>query len=189
MKTKLLLMVLVVFAILWPPIYSTCFDRDVKAWLRGHGRMEDFELQLLFGAQRWVIDIPEDKNGWLLSLETESDGAVRTGGGSSVIGGQTIVLLTRRNKENKTIDYAWYQVDTQRTIVMSSPFTLKVNWRSSGSGSVNDPLTSAGVTAGRPDGVVKIGEPIYRGGKTEVVGFPSNEKADYEVRVVLTAPG
>jgi hypothetical protein len=189
MKTKLLLTVLFIVAILWPPIYSAYLDRDVRAWVHGQGRMEDFELQLLLGAQRWVIDVPEDKNGWFLSLETESDGTVRTSGGSSVTGGQTIVLLTRRNKETKTIDYAWYQVEAQRMVENLGPETITMTLRSSGSGSVDDPLTSAGVTAVRPDGVVKVGEPIYRGGKKEVAGFPSGEKADYEVRVVLTSPG
>ena len=189
MKTKLLLTVLFIVAILWPPIYSAYLDRDVRAWVHGQGRMEDFELQLLLGAQRWVIDVPEDKNGWFLSLETESDGTVRTSGGSSVTGGQTIVLLTRRNKETKTIDYAWYQVEAQRMVENLGPETITMTLRSSGSGSVDDPLTSAGVTAGRPDGVVKIGEPIYRVGKKEVDGFPSGKKADYEVRVILTAPG
>lgn len=148
--------------------------------------MEDFELQLLLGAQRWVIEIPEDKDGWFLSLETESEGAIETSGGAGVPGGQTIVLLTRRNKERKTIEYAWYQLDSQRRVEKSGPFTVTMNLRSSGTGSVNDPLASASVTAIRPDGVVKIGEPIYRGGKKEVAGFPSEEKADYEVRVVLT---
>lgn len=188
MKTKLLLTVLFIFAILWPPIYATFLDRDVRAWVHGHGRMEDFELQLLLGAQRWVIDVPEDKNGWFLSLETESEGTVRTSGGSSVTGGQTIVLLTRRNKETKTIDYVWYQVDSQRQVEKSESITIAMNLRSSGSGSVNDPLTLAGVTAGRPDGIVKIGEPIYRGGKEKVEGFPSGTKAEYEVRVMLTPP-
>ncbi len=151
--------------------------------------MEDFELQLLLGAQRWVIDIPEDKSGWILSLETESDGAVRTDGGSSVTGGHRIVLLTRRNMESKTIEYAWYQVDSQRTVETSGPISITMNLRSSAFGIVNDPLAFAGVTTGRPDGIVRIGEPIYRGGKKKVAGFHSNEKADYEVRVVLTPPG
>ena len=179
--------ILVILAILWPPIYSIYFDRDVRAWVRGYGSMEDFELQLLLSAQRWVIEIPEDKSGWFLSLETESEGVIQTSGGSGVIGGQTIVLLTRRNKEHKTIDYAWYQVDSQRRVEKSGPFTFTMNLRSSGSGSIEDPLSLARVVVIRPDGKVKIGEPIYRGGKKEVAGFPSEEKADYEVRVVLKA--
>ncbi len=189
MKIKILLGFLIIFTAVWPAVYSTVFDRDIRAWLNGHGRMEDFELQLLLGAQRWVIDIPEDKNGWFLSLETESDGVVRTNGGTSVTGGQTIVLLTRRNMENKRIEYAWYQIDSQQSVVKSGPFTITSDFRSSGSGSVDDPLAAASVTAGRPDGIVKIGEPIYRGGKKVVASFPSAEKADYEVRVVVKAPG
>lgn len=187
MKAKIIFATMVILAILWPPIYSTYFDRDVRAWVRGYGLMEDFELQLLLAAQRWVIEIPEDKSGWFLSLETESEGVIQTGGGSGVTGGQTIVLLTRRNKEQKTIDYAWYQVNAQRRVEESGPFTFSIHTRSSGSGSIDDPLSLARVTVVRPDGTVKIGEPIYRGGKKEVSGFPSDEKADYEVRVVLTA--
>jgi len=188
-KTRLILSTLLVVAIAWPPLYSMFVDRDLRMWYNGHGRMEDFELQLLLGAQRWIVDIPKEKDGWFLGLETKSDGDVKTSGGSSVVGGNRIVLLTRRNSDSKRIEYAWYQINTQRRVDKSGPVTFTMNLRSFGTGSVDDPLVSAGVTSGRQDGLVQIGEPIYRGGKSTVQGFPSETGAEYEVRVVLSPPG
>ena len=181
-------MIVVLVAVGWPPIYSLFLDRDLRVWVHGHGRMEDFELQLLLDAQRWVIDVPEVKDGLVLGLETESDGKVRSGGGSSVVGGSRIVLLTRRNRDSKRIEYAWYEVNRRRGSETDGEITFTWNVRTSGSGSVEDPLASAGVSSGRPDGPVLIGEPIYRGGKSTVSGFPTEAPAEYEVRVVLTPP-
>ncbi len=189
MKTKLLLAFLVIFTFLWPPIYSIVLDRDLRGLFNGGVPMEDFELQLLLGAQRWEIEIPENKNGWVLSLETESNGTIQTNGGTFVTGGQTIVLLTRRNLDNKRIEYAWYEIESKRSTGISGSVNRTNKYHVSGFGIVDDPLADAGVTVGRPDGIVKIGEPIYRGGKTEVAGFPTPEKAEYEVRVVVKARG
>lgn len=189
MKSRILIFGFLLFTILvWPPIYSIYLDRDFKTWLTGRGRMEDFELQQLLGAQRWVIDIPPDRTGWVLGLETEIEGKVKSGGGSSVTGGTRIILMTRRNQSTKRIEYSWYQTESTRSTETDGPVTITLNLTSSGSGSVEDPLVSAGVTSGRPDGTINSGEPIYRGGHSSVAGFPSTQKADYEVRVVLSPP-
>ena len=173
MKIRILIgTILVVLLLVWPPIYSIYFDRDLKSLVTGRGRIEDFELQRLLDAQRWIIDIPLDKDQWMLGLEIESKGEIRSSGGTSVPGGRQIVLLTRRNQSSKRIEYSWYDSNSGR----------------GGSGSVDDPIAFAGVTSGRPDGLIKIGEPIYRGGTKSVSGFPSPRKADFEVRVILDPP-
>lgn len=189
MKYRILIFAVFFCAVMaWPPIYSFYLEREVKAWLTGQGRMEDFELQQLLDAQRWIIDIPSEKSGWILALESESKGNVKTSGGCSVTGGGRIVLLTRRNRSSKRIEYSWYQTQSRRTIEKDGPLTFTMNLTNSCSGSVDDPLESVGVTSGRPDGLLTIGEPIYRGGRSSVTGFSSPEKADYEVRVVLSPP-
>jgi hypothetical protein len=174
MKSKLPWLLLLVFAVAWPPIYSLWFDHGLRFWLRRQGRMEDSELQLLLNAQRWVVDIPQEKDGWFLALETESEGAVERSGGATVLGGQRYVVLTRRNKETKNIDYAWYSMDGRQSAT---------------GGGIRDPLIDAGSIALRPDSSVRIGEPIYKGGKTHVQALPYDSRADYEVRIVLFGPG
>ena len=79
-------------------------------------------------------------------------------------------------------------MNRQRSVKKSGHLTISLNTQYSGFGSLKDPLVSAGVTSIGSDGPIRIGEAIYRAGKSEVAGFPSAEKADYEVRVVLTPP-
>ncbi len=59
MKCRILIFGVLTIAILaWPPVYSIYLERDVKTWLTGRGRMEDFELQQFFGAQSSVAGFP-----------------------------------------------------------------------------------------------------------------------------------
>ena len=189
MRPRIILLAALLLAIFaWPPVYYHYFASSVQSWLTGHGKMKDYEIQKLLAAQRWVIDVPKDKDGWYLAFETEIDGDVKTYGGTSVLGGTRIVLLTRRNSDSKKIEYAWYGTETVKRTETEGHITFRMNLQSSGSGSIADPLVAASVSVGRPDGDVKIGEPIYRGGRESVQGFPGPRKADFEVRVVLTPP-
>jgi hypothetical protein len=189
MKRIVFFAVILIALFAWPPIYHHYLARPVRNWATGQGKMQDFEIQQLLNLQRWEIDIPKDKNGWYLSLEAEIESEVKTWGGVTVSGGTRVVLLTRRNSDSKRIEYAWYSTDPKGiTDALGTFLQLNLHLRSMGSGSVPDPMVDASVSAGRPDGIVMIGEPIYRGGRKSVLAFPGVATADFEVHVVLVPP-
>lgn len=147
--------------------------------------MEDHELELMLRANRWMIDIPADKDGWELGFETSTLDKEDFFHGPNVHGGSQIVLLTRRDQDSDRIEYSWYETAARKTISQDSILTISMSAKASGSGGFKDPIAKAGVTLQRPDGVVKSGEVIYRGGESSV---SSGEKSDFEVRVVLVDP-
>lgn len=141
--------------------------------LSGQGRIEDFELQRLLSANRWVIDIPADREGWYLDLETKTEGEIKRSGGCNVHGGERLVLLVRRDLETKKIYYSWYQNSDAG--------------QSSCGGVIDDPLGSNPYGT-HGEGLVQLGEPIYYANrKGESLGSNSKDY-DYEVRVVLHEP-
>ena len=167
-------LVLVLLILVWPPVYLTFISRFVVQGRNDSKSMSASDLQMLLNAKRWTFDVPEEQDGWLLRLEGRSDDKVYSSGGVSVLGGSHVTLVTRRNAADKKIDFAFR--------------SQKDNAWSGGSGAIDDPIANAGVNAGRPEGPIKVGEPIYRGGRTEVQGFPGPDHAEFEVRVLLEAP-
>jgi len=166
--------VLVLLIFLWPPIYLTFIAPFLFQGRYDSASMTASDLQMLLDAKRWTFDVPEEQNGWFLSLEGRIDDMVYSSGGASVRGGSHVTLVTRRNAADKKIDFAFR--------------SQKDNGWSGGSGSIDDPLANAGVSAGRTEGQIKIGEPIYRGGRKSVQGFPGADRAEFEVRVLLESP-
>ena len=148
--------------------------------------MRDFEIQRLLNANRWVLDVPSEKDGWFLELTSKSGDEMTSSGGVSVLGGTRMVLLVRRNTSDRRIEYAWYDTTTVReTIGQIGPANLVLTESHSGSGKVDDPLASASVLTTRAEGPIADGDWLYRGASKSL---SSNEPAEFEVRVRLRDP-
>ena len=164
-RTSIGLLAVLIVALAWPPTFFLFFSDHFRPNSLGRGQMRDFELQKLLNANRWVIDIPPEKDGWFLELTIKSGDDITASGGASMRGGTRIVLLARRNTHDRRIEYVWYQTTNDREIIdEDGPFTMTLNISSSGNGSIDDPLASARVTSVRPDGQIAVGDAIYRGG-------------------------
>lgn len=187
-RTHLLLLAVFIVSLLWPPAFFLFVADYVRPNVPGRGAMRDHELQKLLNANRWVIDIPADKDGWFLELSCKEGDRIYSSGGASVRGGSTIILLSRRNTFDDRIEYAWYETSNVKQTHGNGSLTLTVTTAASGSGSVSDPLANANVSITWPDGNMAIGDCLYRGGKTSVEYDPSNGPADCEVRVDLKPP-
>ncbi|MCA8990704.1 MAG: hypothetical protein KDA88_01935 [Planctomycetaceae bacterium] len=175
-------------AIVWPPVFFLMVSRRDPPDAIQHGEMQDYELQKLLNASRWVIDIPADKDGWYLNLSCkEEDKSFRTGG-VSVRGGSTIVLLARRNTFEHEIEYVWYETSRAEQKQSVGPVTFTLTSSASGGGHIPDPLPPGSVTSIRPDGKVSNGDALYRGAMKELQTHPLNSPADFEVRLELSPP-
>ena len=188
-RTNKLIVTVLIVSIVWPPIFFLFVADHIRPTVLGRGEMRDYELQKLLRANRWVIEIPQNKDGWYLELVCKDGDKTYSSGGTSVTGGSTIVLLTRRNTFDDRIEYAWYQQATStKKKHKDGPLAITLARLASGSGSVADPLANANVGNTRPDGKVSLGDCLYRGGKSSVRGYPSGAPADFEVRVELKPP-
>lgn len=182
------LLVVLLVSLVWPPVFFLFVADLIRPTVPGSGQMRAFEIQKLLNANRWVIDIPADKDGWHLELSCKDADKSYSSGATSVRGGATIVLLTRRNTFDDCIEYAWYETTNTNLRDIESSFSLTGTASVSGSGSVPDPLSNSGVSINRPDGKIAIGDCLYRGGETSVQGYPWSTPAEFEVRVELKPP-
>lgn len=176
------------FSLVWPPVYFHFLADKARDVILGAGVMRASEIQTLLNAKRWVLEIPEGKDGWNLELACKSGERQYSSGGTTVPGGSTIVLMTRRDTLKDRIEYAWYQTGKTGYAIEDGQLDMQMAMSASGGGSVDDPLANAGVSSWRQGGLVAPGDWLYRGGKKSVKGFPSKEPAEYEVRVQLIPP-
>jgi hypothetical protein len=171
MKSRVLFCVAIILLILvWPPVYSHFFRHDVESYLNGPAGMSDSDLQRLLDAKRWVIDIPADKDGYFLELQSKSEDEISHSGGVSVRGGKQLVLLTRRDRERRKIYYSWSQDGAGA-------------W-----GSIDDPVSGAGSSGETSGGFLEFGEPIYFGNKGATLQMYPRVNYDFEVSVLLKSP-
>ncbi|WP_051057983.1 hypothetical protein [Rhodopirellula baltica] len=160
---------MLLFALAWPPIYSTFVHPRLHQNL-DHGFVSTDELKNLLDARRYTIDIPVELDGHFLTFDAIVDGKVTQGGGSSVIGGSKIVLLLRRDQESRKLEYCW------------------LGKNSVSRGILDDPIAGAGSSTERTDGPVNPGDWLLRGGRTSVQVFPAKEPAEFELRLAFSDP-
>ncbi len=179
--------VVLAIAIVWPPVFYLLVAPTIKTEILGRGALEDYELQLLLDARRWVLEVPRDKDGWFVRLEWQDENGVHQSSGGSVEGGSRIVLMCRRLPDSKKLVYRYYASDGRNR--SGTMFFIKQSTSSSSAGGmIDDPISGVPVYIARPDGKIEFGDPIFRGGNSSVPLWGSDEKADREVRVVLSKP-
>jgi hypothetical protein len=156
-------------ALAWPPIYVVFVHPRVS---RGfdNGFVSTEELKTLLDARRYTIDVPMELDGHFLTFDAIVDGKITRGGGSSVTGGSKLVLLLRRDRESRKVEYCWFGNEQVSR------------------GVLDDPISEAGVTTERDEGPIRPGDWLLRGGRTGVQMIPSNEPADMELRLAFRAP-
>lgn len=128
------------------------------------------ELKTLLDARRYTIRVPPEMDGWVLTFESIIDGKSRQGGGATVQAESDITLLLRRNQETKKIEYCWYG-DGQLA-----------------RGILDDPLAAAGLSTERNEGAIQNGDWLLRGGRKSVQGFPTDQAAEFELRLAFNPP-
>ncbi len=156
-------------AIAWPPVYSIFVD-PILCQSLDRGFVSTGELKNLLDARRYTIDIPMELDGHFLTFDAFVDGKVTQGGGSSVVGGSKIVLLLRRDRESRKIEYCW------------------LGKNSVSRGILDDPLAGAGSSTERTDGPINSGDWLLRGGRTGVQVYPTREPAEFELRLAFGDP-
>ncbi|QDV41238.1 hypothetical protein Enr13x_10760 [Stieleria neptunia] len=160
---------MLLFAIAWPPIYSTFIHLHVYRQMDA-GFLSADELKNLLDARRYTIDVPMELDGHFLTFDAIVDGKATQGGGSSVEGGTRIVLLLRRDRESRKIEYCW------------------LGRNSVSRGILDDPLTNAGTSTERSDGAINPGDWLLRGGRSSVQIHPAIEPAEFELRLAFSDP-
>lgn len=161
--------ILLIISLAWPPIYSSL----VHPWLNQRfddGFVSNGELKNLLQARRYTIDIPKELDGHFLTFDAIIDGKTTQGSGVSVEGGSRVVLLLRRDQESRKVEYCWLDRNTVAR------------------GILDDPLSGAGTSTWREDGLVKPGDWLLRGGRKSVQVYPANEPAEFELRLAFDDP-
>lgn len=167
-------LILTLLIVAWPAVYLSINSPSYKQSSTDLESMNASDLGMLLEAKRWTFDVPEGKDGWNLVLEGRVDDRVFSSGAAFVKGGDRVTLVARRNRAEKMIEFAFRSQNE--------------NGGPGGRGSIEDPLINGMVSAPRADGEIKLGEPIYRGGRTSVEAFPGPQRAEFEVLVVLRSP-
>ena len=168
-RNRLLLCLLLLFTLLWPPVYMVLFH-PVLSEVIGNRSTSANELKTLLDARRYTIRIPQKMDGWVLTFESIIDGQSRHGGGATVQGESDVTLLLRRNRETRKLEYCWYGEGQLAR------------------GILDDPLAAAGVSSERREGAIENGDWLLRGGRQSLKEFPIDKAAEFELRLAFTPP-
>jgi hypothetical protein len=149
----------------WPPIFFLYVAPQIQSDGVSHA-----DLVRFMKVHRYTFQVPDDKDGWILSIQPVRNGKAQDVGGAGVCRGDRITVLLRRIRNAEKAEYYWYS-DHQ-----------------SGGGVVDDPVAGCGVFVERPSGAVEIGDYLAVGNDGELQLTPRTSDYDGELRLVLTDP-
>ncbi|ELP31411.1 hypothetical protein [Rhodopirellula baltica] len=157
---------LTIFLLVWPMVVLSCFV-VTQNWLDARsGIATSAELQKLLNARRYQIDVPEERDGYYLTLTPLVDGVAKPSSSATVVGGSRITLLVQ-NDQKPDINYAWFGGGMTMT------------------GTCTNPFIDAGALTHRSTTHVASGDWLIRGGDNSV---SMTGPTKYELQVNLTPP-
>jgi hypothetical protein len=164
-RSRILWATLLLFVVFWPVIVFLFLDPFIRSDNVSHPELVQF-----LKVHRYTLQVPDDKDGWILGVQPILKGEAQNVGGASVRAGDQITILLRRIRNADKAEYFWY-----------SP-------HQTGGGVIDDPVAGCGLYVERPDGHVEIGDYLAVGNDGELNLTPRLSNYDGELRVVLTDP-
>jgi len=162
-KRHSLALLLLCFA--WPPIFCLYVSPRIQSDGISH-----VDLVRFMKVHRYTFQVPDDKDGWILSIQPLLKGEAQNVGGATVRGGDRITVLFRRIRGAEKAEYYWYS-DGQ-----------------TGGGVIDDPVAGCNLFEERPSGEVAIGDYLAIGNDDELRLAPNAVSYDGEIRLVLNDP-